>query len=50
MNEDIKDLLETIADMSAYTECDLVFVEAIANKYGFTINRDLEIEDKEITN
>lgn len=44
MNEDIKDLVETIADMATYTECDLVFVEAIANKYGFTINKNLKVE------
>lgn len=45
MKEDIKTLLEIICEMAAYTECDLVFIEKVANKYEFTINEDLCLEE-----
>ncbi|WFD11991.1 hypothetical protein [Tepidibacter hydrothermalis] len=47
MKDDIKGLLEIITDMAAYTECDLVFVEGIANKHGLTIDEDLEVKELE---
>lgn len=45
MKGNIRTLLETICEMAAYTECDFIFIEAIANKYGLTINEDLCLEE-----
>ncbi|MDF2546125.1 MAG: hypothetical protein K0R93_1023 [Anaerosolibacter sp.] len=43
MEEDIRELLDTICQMAEYTECDLAFIENIANKYGFTIDEDFKV-------
>ncbi len=47
MKEDIKDLLEVICEMAPYAECDLVFIDKIAKKYGFVIDEDLKVQQSE---
>ncbi len=31
--------------MGKYAECDLVFTDKIAEKYGFTIDEDLQVQE-----
>lgn len=45
VKKDIKDLLETICEMGEYTEIsDIAYIGDIANRYGFTINEDIQVE------
>jgi hypothetical protein len=45
MEQDIKELLEVICEMGEYTEIsDIDYIEKIANKYGFTIDEDLQVQ------
>ncbi|WP_176461624.1 hypothetical protein [Anaeromicrobium sediminis] len=45
MKQDIKELLEIICEMGEEAEIsDMVYIENIANKYGFTIGEDLQVE------